>query len=275
MAVKSYEDAFNLRYQAPQDAFVSVQLSETANTILSHKSTRRFLRDRLLPNGTLEALVAAGQSASTSSLLQTWSVVSIEDPERKDQIATLAGNQQFIRDAPLFMLFCADLSRLTNISKDQQAPAAALKMTDMFVMSTVDAALAGQNVSTVAESLGLGICYVGAARNNAERIAELLSLPERVYGVFGMAIGWPDETQTPAIKPRLGQRAVLHREAYSTDQTQAIESYDKALKDFYDSQKKSGRKPWSSYTAEWLATDDLDGREALRQFLRKQDFQFN
>lgn len=239
---------------------------------MNHKSTRRFRSDKPLPDDVLNILVAAGQSASTSSLLQTWSVVSIEDPQRKDEVATLAGDQQFIRDAPLFLLFCADLNRLTNISDRENAPGEALKKMDMFVMSTVDASLAAQNVSVVAESLGLGTCYVGAARNNAAKMAELLHLPARVYGVFGMAIGWPDESQTPQVKPRLGQNAVLHREIYNIDQAEAVASYDQTLRKFYDAQGKTGRRPWSGYTADWLATDSLDGREALGQFLADQGF---
>ena len=111
---------------------------------------------------------------------------------------------------------------------------------------------------------GLGTCYVGASRNNAREMAALVRLPERVYGVFGIAIGWPDESQEPGIKPRLCQKAVLHCEVYDTNQTKAIESYKCG--------GKAGRKPWSEYTAEWLATDSLDGRQHLRQFLDDQGF---
>lgn len=87
-----------------------------------------------------------------------------------------------------------------------------------------------------------------------------------------MAIGWPDESQTPQVKPRLGQNAGLHRETYNVDQVGAVASYDHTLRKFYDAQRKTDRGPWSGYTADWLATDSLDGREALGQFLADQGF---
>lgn len=159
---------------------------------MDHKSIRRFRSDKPLPDDILNTLFAAGQSASKPTLLQTWSVISIEDPHRKDEVATLAGDQQFIRDAPLLLLFCANLNRLMNISHRENAPTEALKKMDMFVMSTVDASLAAREVSVVAESLGLGTCYVGAARNNAAKMAELLHLLARVHRVFG----WRSAGQT-------------------------------------------------------------------------------
>lgn len=266
-------EAQEVRYGSAQSDLLSEQIPETMRVIYGHRSTRKFCPNKPLPAGILEAFVTAGQSASTSSLLQTWSVIAVEDQDRKSKVATLAGDQQFIRDAPLFLLFCADLHRSTQISRANDKPGKALEMTDMLLMAIVDASLAAQNVSTLAESLGLGTCYVGAARNNASQMAELLHLPSRTFGVFGMAIGWPDLTQVPRIKPRLPRTAILHREVYNKDQASEIATYDYLLGVFYDEQGKTTRKPWSEFVAEWLATDLLDGRERLRQALRDQDFQ--
>jgi nitroreductase len=66
--------------------------NETLTTLLSHRSVRAYLPDAL-PSQTLETLIAAAQAAATSSNLQTWSVVAIEDPARKSTLAQLAGNQ--------------------------------------------------------------------------------------------------------------------------------------------------------------------------------------
>ena len=62
--------------------------------------------------GTLEMLVAAAQSASTSSNLQAWSLVAVEDSARKARLAELVGNQAHVRAAPLFLVWLADLARL-------------------------------------------------------------------------------------------------------------------------------------------------------------------
>ena len=47
--------------------------NDTMALLLSHRSVRGYRPDAL-PAGTLESLIAAAQSAATSSNLQTWSV---------------------------------------------------------------------------------------------------------------------------------------------------------------------------------------------------------
>src|ERR1700748_1692596 len=97
----------------------TTQWNGVLETILNHRSVRAFL-PRALPEGTLELLVAAAQSASTSSNLQFWSVVAVQDLERKSRRAELAGQQQFIRDAPLLLVWLADLSRIGRIANERQ-----------------------------------------------------------------------------------------------------------------------------------------------------------
>ena len=120
-----------------------------------HRSVRGFL-PRALPEGTLELLIAAAQSASTSSNLQFWSVVAVQEPERKSRLAELAGQQQFIRDAPLLLVWLADLSRLDRIAAEHQAQVDGTHYLEEFIVGVVDAALAAQSALIAAESLGLG-----------------------------------------------------------------------------------------------------------------------
>ncbi len=89
--------------------------NDTLAVLLAHRSVRAYLPD-VLPPQTLEILVAAAQSASTSSNLQTWSVVAVKDPVRKDTLAQLAGNQAHIRQCPLFLIWLADLARLHQLA---------------------------------------------------------------------------------------------------------------------------------------------------------------
>ena len=89
-----------------------------------------------------------------------------------------------------------------------------------------------QNVAVAAESAGLGICYIGAIRNDAARSAELLDLPQQVYPVFGMCIGWPD--QDPEVKPRLPVSVMLKENSYSIDgEAEAIAAYDEEMRTYY------------------------------------------
>ncbi len=241
--------------------------------LLSHKSVRHFSADSL-PDGSLEWIVAAAQSAASSSNLQTWSVIAIQDPEQKAKAATLCGDQEFIRQAPLFLLLCADLNRLTTVSELNELPGEALDYFEMFLMATIDASLAAQNAAIAAESLGLGICYVGAARNKPRELSELLQLPPRVFALFGMAIGKPSETDVSAIKPRLPQAEMLHHEVYGwTDRKQWIDRYSATMSDFYLSQHMNVQGDWAKHSAKRVATAEaLSGRHILLDFLHERGF---
>ncbi|PLB50822.1 Nitro/flavin reductase [Aspergillus steynii IBT 23096] len=264
-----YRDGQSIQRPLPND------FPPTLQTILNHASCRSFLPTPL-PTGTLEALMAAAQSGSTSSMLQTWDVIAIQDPSHKSAVATLAGDQEFIRQAPLFLVFCANLHRLANISRRYDQPGRALANTDMFLMASLDAAIAGQNTAIAAESLGLKICYVGAVRNNAQQMCELLGLPHNVVGVFGMAVGYGEEEPTGGIKPRLPMREVCHREVWSEeDQEENIQVFDEALGAFYAGVMKLGRDGWSKFVAGNMASVEQDGRENLKETLYKQGFKLN
>ncbi len=249
----------------------------TENTVLpvllAHKSVRRFKADAL-PPGTLEMLGAAAQSAASSSNLQTWSVVAISDPARKDAAAKLSGDQDFIRQAPLFLVFCADLSRLWAVSEREGMPGAALDYTEMFVTAAIDASLAGQNAAVAAEGMGLGICYVGGARNHPQELAALLHLPPRVVALFGLSVGWPVDGDTTEIKPRLPQSGVIFRETYSADARDgAVTKYNQTMRDFYMRQKMDVPGDWSEHSAKRVAGPEaLSGRDVLRQILEERGF---
>jgi nitroreductase len=241
--------------------------------ILAHKSVRHF-QNTGLPPGALEQIIAAAQSAATSSNLQTWSVIAVQEPAHKAEVATLCGDQEFIRKAPLFLLFCADLNRLTTVSEAAESPGEGLDYFEMFLMATIDASLAAQNAALAAESLGLGICYAGAARNKPRELSAALHVPPRVFALFGMAIGMPEENDTAAVKPRLPQAEIVHPEIYrSEDRSHWIERYNTTMADFYLSQHMNVQGDWARHSARRVATaQSLTGRHILREFLNERGF---
>ncbi|ATQ70526.1 nitroreductase family protein [Methylosinus trichosporium] len=247
--------------------------NETLDLLLAHRSVRAYLPESV-PASVVETMVAAAQSASTSSNLQVWSVVAVEDEVRKSRLADLAGNQQHIRDAPLFLLWLADLSRLDNIGKDQGRDAAALPFLEMFLTAAVDAALAAQNGLVALESLGYGGVYIGGIRNKPEEVAAELDLPPGTFAVFGMAVGRPDPAKAGGVRPRLGQGAVLHREQYAWNdaQREAVATYDEKFRDF---QKECGL-PEQGWIRQALSRvrgpESLSGRDRLSEVLRKLGF---
>ncbi len=250
-----------------------IDWNDSLKTLLSHRSVRSYLSDPL-PPGTLEWLVAAAQSAASSANLQTWSVVAIEDQERKEELFKLANNQAPVKQAPLFLVWLADLARLAHLADSRGLPHDTLEYLELFVKATVDASLAAQNATLAAESLGLGTLYIGALRNNTREVAALLNLPSFVFPVFGLCVGYPNPETQAAIKPRLPQSAILHRETYKlAGQDEAIAHYNDIIKTFYTEQKMNVAGDWSDQSAQRIATlDYLKGCKYLREVINNFGF---
>ncbi|MDX2270329.1 MAG: NADPH-dependent oxidoreductase [Cyanobacteriota bacterium] len=252
---------------------LSVSWNESLSTLLTHRSIRTYRLDPL-PTGTLELLMAAAQSAATSSNLQTWSVVAVEDASKKARLADLARGQAHIRQCPLFLVWLADLARLSQLGDQRDLPYEALDYLEMFVMAVVDAALAAQNAVIAAESLGLGSVYIGALRDQPEAVAAELALPTKVFPVFGLCIGYPDPDSLPAIKPRLPQGVVLHRETYQLEpQQQLVDQYNQIMNDFYTTQQMEIPGDWTEHSLKRVAgSESLSGRHRLREALSNLGF---
>ncbi len=249
------------------------QWNDTLATIVNHRSVRAFL-PAALPAGTLELLIAAAQSASTSSNLQLWSVVAVEDPERKARLSELAGAQKFIRDAPLLLVWLCDHARLDAIAAERQTPVEGLQYLEEFIVGIVDAALAAQSAAIAAESLGLGCVYVGAVRNLPEQVAAELGLPPRVFAVFGMSVGVPDPAGETGVKPRLPRPVVLHREQYAGGSREGeIARYNAVVRGF---QREQGMREqdWTQQSINRVSdAAALRGRDRMRTALRALGFE--
>jgi nitroreductase len=240
--------------------------------LLAHRSIRAYRPDRI-PEGVLEAIIAAAQSASSSSNLQTWSVVVVEDEARKARLSELAGGQKYVRQAPLFLVWLSDLARAERLAQLAGRPDEGLHFLETFLVSAIDAALAAQNAVVALESLGLGAVYIGAIRNRPDAVAAELDLPPHVAPLFGLCIGYADLDRPTAIKPRLSQDVVVHREAYKVKiQDEGIAAYDKLLKEFQASQHLPATG-WVETVLNRLGNlQMLNGRDKLKSTLRELGF---
>jgi nitroreductase len=248
-------------------AIASGPWNEVLGTILAHRSVRTYLPDPL-PPGTLEYLIAAAQSASTSSNLQTWSVVAVEDPARKARLAELASGQKHIVQCPLYLVWCVDLARLRRAAEERQIGLEGLDYLEPFIVGVVDAALAAQNAAIAVESFGLGYVLIGAMRNHPEEVAAELGLPPHVMALFGMCVGYPDPGVPTGIKPRLPQPAVLHREQYSAEpQSAAFAEYDKRIRAFQREQRMTEIDWTQQVTTRVQTAASLHGRDRIREAL--------
>lgn len=198
----------------------------TLAQIHRHTSVRAYKPDPVPPE-LIETVVAAAQRSSTSSNLQTYSVVAVTDAGTRSRLATLCGGQAHVAQAPVFLVWCADLSRLERICQLRGYEASS-RYVESFLIAVIDAAIASQTAALASESLGLGICYIGGIRNQPLAVIELLALPLRVFPVTGMTLGWP--AAEPLVRPRLPLRAVLHWERYDlAGEPDALAEYDRTM----------------------------------------------
>lgn len=237
--------------------------------LLSHRSVRAYT-EQPLPAGLIEQLMAAAQSASSSSNLQLWSALVVQDKERRQRLAGIAGGQKHIAQAPLFIVWLADLSRAARVGKAQGVTLEALDYTEVFMLAVIDAALAAQNAVVAAESMGLGVVYIGAMRNNPQAVVKELALPPHVMAIFGLCIGWPDPNRPASVKPRLPLSVVLHKEQYGAPAEEAdIAAYDETIKRFQDEQGMD-RLGWSSVQiARLRKAQSLGGRAKMSSFIHE------
>ncbi|PRY66512.1 nitroreductase [Vreelandella songnenensis] len=241
-------------------------MNDVINLMKSHRSIRKFT-DRPIARELLVELIQAGQGAATSSHVQAYTVIHVKNQANREKIAELAGGQDYIASCADFLVFCADMKRPTEASERTGAKVVR-GMTEQLLVATVDVALMGQNVATAAESEGLGICYIGGIRNNPQAISDLLKLPEHVYPVFGMCLGYPDHD--PEVKPRLPVEAVLKEDYYTADPA-LVEDFDATMQTYYQS-RSSGNKD-SDWSHNLTPLFDNKLRPHMRDFLIERGFE--
>jgi nitroreductase len=252
------------RYGDP--SFTLDAWSETIELQLRHRSVRRF-RPEPVSDAQLQAIVAAAQSAPTSSNLQAWSVVAVRGLERKARLATLAANQRFIEQAPLFLVWLADLGRARRLATRRGGPLDAADYLETTLIAFLDAALAAQNAIVAAESLGLGTVCVGGIRNHPLDVARELDLPPHTFAVFGLAVGPPDPDERAGVKPRLPQTSVLHHETYTVESADGeLQEYDDRLEAYNVGVGLAGS--WTERVLARLAgPQSMAGRHTMRSSL--------
>lgn len=243
----------------------------------SHASVRKFT-DAPITAEQERTIVTTAQRSPTSSNLQTYSIISIRSQETKRQIAELSGNQAHVAACPLFLLFCADLFRSSELTRTRGYNFTG-EYAELFIVATVDAALAAGRALQAAQAMGFGGVMVGAIRNDCRKVAELCALPDYVYPVMGMSLGQPAER--PKVKPRLPHRAIHFQESYDPrGLDEAIAEYDQVMAELgYLSGRQvepenypdfKGDYSWSEHTARRMASTKANTlRPYLLEFLQQ------
>lgn len=264
MFEESIRESWLLRFGTESPA-----IDNSLAPFLAHRSVRRFAQEPI-PEDVIAGLVAAAQSAATSSNLQSWSLISIQDSQKRQTLAEACGHQKQVVTAPLFFAFLADLHRIQTYAKANGVEPDGLDTVEMYTVAVIDAALAAERMVCAAEALGYGICYIGGLRNHPDQVKQILKLPTHTFGVFGLCIGRPAENARADIKPRLQQDQVWFREEYGSELSS--QEYDQRAHAFHVQQGMPSDQTWAQKSSSRVQTRGLSGRETLLDFLKEQGF---
>lgn len=242
-------------------------MTALTDTLINHSSVRSFEK-RTVSEDIKEQLILSAQSASSSKFLQAYSIVEVQDRHLREQIEAIANCTGYVADTGVFYIFVADLNRHAEILKAQNQSPQHLTGIEPLLVSVVDTTLAAQNMAACAESLGLGICFIGGVRNDLSQIGELLQLPPRTFPVFGLSIGYPK--QNNERKPRIPAEGILHKNTYQPVSGQVLQSYDRQMSDYYASRSSNNQE--TNWTKKVLNIFATDSRPETTDFLRRQGF---
>ena len=253
--------------------------------LVAHRSVRKF-KDEPFPPKALDRILEAAQRAPTSSNMQTYSIIVVDDRGMREKLRAVSAHQEFIADCGVLLVFCADLSRLAFICEQRGYPFNADRLGSLLV-SHGDAQLACQNAAVAAESMGYGNCMLGNIRLNPQAVSDLLELPKYVFASVGLAIGVPDEN--PGIKPRLSRSVVVSRNRYSTRHLEdGLAEYDRVTREAGIYQGRLEPRPgaaadeadpftadtygWIEHSARRTGTDNLERWRELVRFIDAKEF---
>lgn len=298
-------DLLATRYGRPVP-FTPPTWNSTLNTQLSHRSVRQWLPQDI-DDATLRTIIAAAQSAPSSSNKQVVSVIAVRDKAAKQGLATIGRQMSaHILHAPITLVWLIDFSQARFLAERENARGSqdeseipettaapdhgvpiipptdlgALEYLDEPMMAAMDIGIAAQNAAIAAASLGLGSVYLGSLRNDIDAVRQILDIPDTVIPFVGLELGYPDPEENADVKPRLPMDLFLHEDRYHRRETpegereraELLDRYDEALASYFS---RYGSHPrWSTQILSRFsgAATEKTHRRFLRSIMEKAGF---
>ncbi len=196
---------------------------EFPGQLAGRRSHRHFKPDLLDPE-LVNSLCALALCAPAKSDLQQRDIVIIEDADQRAKLLEIIPGNAWMDTAPMFLVFCANNRRQRQLN-EWRGPPFVNDHLDAFFNASVDAGIALATFMMAAESIGLGCCPVSAIRNESQKVSDLLGLPDHVFAIAGLGLGWPAETGR--ISMRLPLTATVHTNQFSEKGlSKQIDAYD-------------------------------------------------
>lgn len=191
--------------------------------IVGRASCRHF-KPQTVRAEVLETLAAAALSAPSKSDLQQRDIVLVTDPGLVARLKALLSRQAWIADTPALVIFLANNHRQRQLHAWRDRPFANDHL-DAFFNASVDAGISLAFFVAAAEAAGLGCCAISAVRNHLPEVSEMLHLPDHVFPIAGLGVGYPAETD-PKISPRLPLDRTVHHDRFVEIAETDVDAYD-------------------------------------------------
>lgn len=194
----------------------------------------RTYANKDIPTKLIEEIIEKAMRAPTCGNMQLYSVIITKEDGKKEKLANLHFNQPAATSCKVILTICADFNLFTRWCELSNATPGYDNF-HSFIMAFTDAVIFAQQIVTVAESEGLGTCYLGTVNYTANEISQLLELPEKVVPVASIALGYPDEI--PFQTDRLPVKAILHEEKYRNNSDAEVKSFFEKKESLPENQK--------------------------------------
>jgi FMN reductase [NAD(P)H] len=253
--------------------------NETIRRVLARKTVRRY-SDRMPSEDLLGLLIAAALSASAKSDFQQASILRLREPGKRAAIGGLFRSMPWVGLAPVFYVFLGDARRLERIGEMRGKPVRNGTL-EGFFNASIDAALAMQTMILCAESVGLGACPISVIRNEVDKVAAILALPDLVFPVAGLCLGYP--ATEGYVSLRLPRRVTTHNDCYDDGGLAfGIDDYDRRRDAIHAIPADQQRANNEFGTAEFYGWSEDKARQAAKAegaafppYLRAHGFSFD
>ena len=190
-------------------------------TILTRRTIRKYSARDVEP-ALLDRLLTEAARTQTMGNLQLYSVVVTRSVEGRAALAPAHFNQPMVTQAPVVLTICADFRRTSTWARCRKAVPGYDNVLS-FMNAATDALLFTQTFCNLAEEEGLGLCFLGTTLYMPQAIIETLQLPQLVFPVATLTVGWPAEE--PSMSDRLPLESFVHAETYHDPTTADIDRF--------------------------------------------------
>jgi FMN reductase [NAD(P)H] len=258
-----YETEWHARFGEAPDLAEEVPDLPWLRQVLVRRTHRRY-DPRPVPEGLLRLLLGTAFSASSKSDFQQASVIRVADRGRCQRLAALIPDMPWIAAAPVFLVFCGDARRLERLGELCGHPNGNGRL-EGFFNAAIDAALVLQTFILAAETAGLGCCPISALRNHADAVATILELPDKVFPVAGLCVGYP--AAAGFVSMRLPLAVTVHADRYQDEHlAEDVAAYDHRRATRYSPPREQQRAPESFGYADFYGWSEDKTRQAAAQF---------